>query len=109
MNEKEKNAIIYFDDILTNKCDVEFWKRVKNLIEKQQKEIEELKKPKYIIDCKTNTITKLTNDFISKNKIREKIEEIENRRIEEGKCELAIYGFQRDAKIEVLQELLEEN
>lgn len=47
-------------------------------------------------------------NYISEDKIREKIKEIESRRIEEGKCELAIYGFQRDAKIEVLQELLEE-
>ena len=47
-----------------------------NVIDKQQKEIEELKKPKYIINCKTNEITKLTNDFISKDKIREKMEEI---------------------------------
>ena len=47
-----------------------------NLIDNQQKEIEELKKPKYIINCKTNEITKLTNDFISKDKIREKMEEI---------------------------------
>lgn len=47
-------------------------------IEKLQKEIEELKKPKYIIDCKTNKITKLTNDFISKDKIKEKIKNIED-------------------------------
>ena len=38
---------------------------VLNLIEKQSKEIEELKKPKYVINCKTNEITKLTNDFVS--------------------------------------------
>ena len=47
-------------------------------------------------------------NYISEDKIREKIKEIESRRIEEEKCELAIYGFQRDAKIEVLQELFEE-
>ena len=46
------------------------------LIDKLQKEIEELKKPKYIINCKTNEITKLSNDFISKDKIREKMREI---------------------------------
>lgn len=45
-------------------------------IKKQQKEIEELKKPKYIIDCKTNKITELTNDFISKDKIREKLKKL---------------------------------
>lgn len=47
-----------------------------NVIDRQQKEIEESKKPKYIINCKTNEITKLSNDFISKDKIREKMREI---------------------------------
>lgn len=41
-----------------------------NLIEKQQKEIEELKKPKYIMNCKTGEITTLTNEFVSKDKIK---------------------------------------
>lgn len=45
------------------------------VIEKQSKEIEELKKLKYVIDLKTNEITKLTNDFVSKDKIKAKIEE----------------------------------
>ena len=49
-----------------------------NLIEKQQKEIEELKKPKYVINCETNEITKLTNDFVSKDKIKAKIEEVKD-------------------------------
>ena len=49
-----------------------------NLIEKQSKEIEELKKPKYVINCKTNEITKLTNDFVSKDKIKAKIEEVKD-------------------------------
>lgn len=49
-----------------------------NLIEKQSKEIEELKKPKYIINFKTNEITKLTNDFVSKDKIKAKIEEVKD-------------------------------
>lgn len=49
-----------------------------NLIEKQSKEIEELKKPKYIINCETHEITKLTNDFVSKEKIKAKIEEVSN-------------------------------
>ena len=63
-----------------------------NLIEKQSKEIEELKKPKYVINCKTYEITKLTNDFVSKDKIKAKIEEVKD----------GIY----DAKI-VLESLLE--
>ena len=63
-----------------------------NLIEKQSEEIEELKKPKYVINCETNEITKLTNDFVSKDKIKAKIEEVKD----------GTY----DAKI-VLQSLLE--
>ena len=46
-------------------------KRLIDIIEKQSKEIEELKKPKYVINCKTNEITKLTNDFVSKNEIKD--------------------------------------
>lgn len=46
--------------------------------------------------------------WVSKNKIREKIEEINNRRIKEGECELALHGFQREAKIDILKELLKE-
>ena len=49
-------------------------KQAIEVIEKQQKEIEELKKPKYVINCKTNEITKLTNDFVSKDKIKEILE-----------------------------------
>lgn len=77
MNEKEKKAIIYFDDILTNKCDIEFWQRIKNLIDKQQKEIEELKKDN--IDNiqviyggrRFGTERMVLKDYISKDKIRE--------------------------------------
>ena len=50
---------------------------LKKVIEKQSKEIEELKKPKYIINFKTNEITKLTNDFVSKDKLIE-LREIDN-------------------------------
>lgn len=40
-------------------------------VKQLEKEIEELKKPKYILNTDTNTITKLDNDVISKDKIRE--------------------------------------
>lgn len=59
-----------------DQIDLESLVTVLNLIEKQSKEIEELKKPKYIINFKTNEITKLTNDFVSKDKIKVKIEEL---------------------------------
>lgn len=51
---------------------------VLNLIKKQQKEIEELKKPKYLLNAKTGEITTINNsEFISKDKIKAKIEELE--------------------------------
>ena len=92
----------------------------KDLCNKQQKEIEKIKNKNKTLEgllqgnlfelylYYKELASKYQANSISKDKIREKIKEIENRRIEEGKCELAIYGFQRDAKIEVLQELLEE-
>lgn len=49
----------------------------------------------------------ITENFVEKSKIRQKIEEIKNRKNEET-CELALHGFQREAKIDILQELLEE-
>ena len=69
-NDFDKNKVDdgYIQAVL-NAC-----KEAKNLIEKQSKEIEELKKPKYVIDCETNEITKLTNDFVSKDKIKEILE-----------------------------------
>ena len=87
-NDFDKNKVDdgYIQAVL-NAC-----KEAKNLIEKQFKEIEELKKPKYVINCETNEITKLTNDFVSKDKIKAKIEEVKD----------GTY----DAKI-VLQSLLE--
>ena len=49
-----------------------------DIAKQKDKEIEELKKPKYVINCKTNEITKLTNDFVSKDKIKAKIEEVKD-------------------------------
>ena len=46
-----------------------------------------------------------TENYVNKDKIREKIEEIEER--DKNDC-LALHGFQREAKIDVLQELLKE-
>ena len=92
MSDEEKKAIevikglaVYYDDYsLLDEEEIEENEEVNNsinivinLIEKQFKEIEELKKPKYIIDFKTNKITTLTNDFVSKDKIKAKIEVLE--------------------------------
>ena len=71
---------------------------------KQSKEIEELKKPKYVINCKTNEITKLTNDFVSKDKIKEKIE---IRKEEKANCKDSIEEKYLLREIYVLQSLLE--
>lgn len=46
-----------------------------DLYNKQKEEIEELKKPKYIMNFETGSVTKIDNDFISKDKIREFIKE----------------------------------
>lgn len=42
-----------------------------DLYNKEKEKNKELMKPKYIIDCKTMKVEKLTNDYISKDKIRE--------------------------------------
>lgn len=106
-----KNDVVYWldkgkDFVVIDIGENEKLHSILNLIDKQKKEIEELK------EKNKNLIFQLKDEekelIEVTDKIREKIKEIENRRIEEGKCELAIYGFQRDAKIEVLQELLEE-
>ena len=66
--------------------------------------IEELKKPKYVIDFKTNEITKLTNDFVSKDKIKAKIE---IRKEEKKNCKDSIEEKYLLREIYVLQSLLE--
>ena len=86
LSDEEKKAmerIDYIQDFIIENGqynadvgDMQYFSRVLNLIEKQSKEIEELKKPKYVINCKTNEITKLTNDFVSKDKIKAKIEKV---------------------------------
>ena len=65
---------------LDNECEIALNSKVMDL----EKEIEELKKPKYVINYKTNEITKLTNDFVSKDKIKEILgieEKIDNEKL----------------------------
>ena len=69
-------------------------KGLKTKIDEQSKEIEELKKPKYVINCKTNEITKLTNDFVSKDKIKAKIEE----------CRKILYSFEKELELKANKE-----
>lgn len=66
-------------------------KGLKDKIDEQFKEIEELKKPKYIIDFKTNKITKLTNDFVSKDKIKVILEEYKYTKIGDSKKIIEFY------------------
>lgn len=73
---------------------------IQNLIQRN-KELEDT------VQKLRNTIESDFSKCVPKSKIKEKIEEIKNRRIEDGECELALHGFQREAKIEILQELLD--
>ena len=84
-------------------------------IHKQEKEIKELKKPKFIFNAETGVVTKIDNDFISKDKIRDKIknEEKEIKEIEylqkiDNTMALCDEKAYRQHKIDILKELLEE-
>lgn len=79
-----------------------------NLLDKKQKEIEELKKPKYLVHFENNKITKmeLINDFISKDKIRDYKKAVEWKRQQEiENLGMSMLG----SAIDVLNKLLEEN
>jgi len=67
---------------LTYEEDVEQWKVIDNLIEKQEKEIERLKEfEKYY---ETEKVVWSRNDYISKDKIRKKIKELEGHNWRDG-------------------------
>ena len=76
------------------KEEIEKLKINKKFLEKQEIE--------YIRDRAEDEI-----NFRWKDKIKAKIEEVQQRRENDGECELPLHGFQREAKIEVLQSLLE--
>ena len=90
------------------KDDVDF---LLNLIEKQSKEIEELKEKKHIVKLTDNQIKMLVDIITDKrweHKIKAKIEEIENTGIDVAWEQVNYINRERDrAKIEVLQLLLE--
>lgn len=54
---------------------------VLDLVEKQTEKIKELEKPKYILNAETNEIKEIPmdNNYISKDKIKSKIREIDGR------------------------------
>lgn len=74
-NQKQELAILNAKQIEFNKL-VNTVNSYKGQFKRQQKEIEEFKKPKYIMNFKTNEITILKNDFVSKDKIKAKIEDL---------------------------------
>lgn len=106
MSEEEKNAIYEFKkelrlstniDDITTEIRNEYAEIILNLIDKQQKEIEELKNVKIMREY-------LENKFIPKDKIREKIKDLEMI-IEYDK---PTYIETLKYTIEILQELLGE-
>ena len=76
---------------------------IQRKIETQQKEIEKLKSKKYIFNAETNEIKEIpiSDDYISKDKIKCKIEELKNRKIG---ASTGIFAVQ----VDILEELLGE-
>lgn len=97
--EEEKEAIEVAKEIVDKKYgsimvfEIRDMEKILNLLDKQQKEIERLDKEKINI----------YENYISKDKIIEKIKEIEDSLKED--C-IALHEFQRLAKIDVLKEIL---
>ena len=110
MTEEEKKVIEFFEKRqkymgdyrgpLEENTDI-----VLNLIDKKQKEIEELNNKYNFEKVAKEEVEELLDDSIPKEKIRKKIKEIEDCLKED--C-IALHEFQRLAKIDVLKELLGE-
>ena len=117
MNEEEKEAIKYLEFLSNEKCECEACQRAKkeyktilNLLDKQKNEIEEKttillagsKKVKQlekeIEELKENELLEITENFVSKDKIKEIIENAE-----------ADIDYLTHDLIEDLEKLLEEN
>lgn len=87
---------------------------LEQFINKQQKEIEKLKSKKYILNAKTKEIKEIpiSDDYISKDKIKEKIEEVEKKK---EKTEIldfkAFYSIKeiKNIEINILKEILGES
>lgn len=116
MNEEEKQAIAYLKfyierDVMYEDTHYMQIRILLNLIEKQQKEIERLEKKlkryqKYLRDAEKKCdkllefeYTERERDYISKDKIKEKIEELKNRKIG---ASTGIFAVQ----VDILEELL---
>lgn len=118
MNEEEKNAVEYSKNCLMKiafgidcEFDVNILEKLINLIDKLQEENEELKfKERSRVIGKYgdveihDLINKIiSNDYISVQKVKDKIEELKINLVNMQGEELLIY----ESKIDVLQELLE--
>ena len=122
MSEEEKKAIenlkevvdLYNDEcLITTDYDFKCIEILLNLIENQKKEIEKLEARRYMYNAETGEISQipLNNNYISKDKIKAKIEEY-NKMINATYEHLTHYAdYRRDVCFEiknVLNELLEE-
>lgn len=127
MNKEENEAIKYLEFLINEKCECEACQRTKkeykiilNLIERQQKEIEELMKICDSYKSASNHCVEIFSDtinpnYISKDKIREKIKNIkenietlnDSANFDSAYVQTEL-EYQRTKK-EILQELLEEN
>ena len=115
MSEEEKKAIeIVLDFAITHindfesEDDFEYIETVKKLIEKQQKDIEELQKDKKAL---VKNYDKVLGTYINKDKIRDKIKELEKEKENKRILPFEIIEEQNKNikyKIEILEELLEE-
>ena len=120
MNEEEKEAIECLELVIDSESDIETEdltnkciNNILNLIKKQSKEIEELKDKNKTLETLLqgnlfemyNYYKELANSYqancISKDKIKEKIEELKNRKIG---ASTGIFAVQ----VDILEELLEE-
>ena len=80
-----------------------------DLYNKQKEEIEKLKKPKFIFNAETGVVTKLENDCIGNDKIRNKINELTLKNKIPIKDQFVMYDvIRRNFQIEILEELLNE-
>ena len=80
-----------------------------DLYNKQKEETEKLKKPKFIFNAETGVVTKLENDCIGNDKIRNKINELTLKNKIPIKDQFVMYDvIRRNFQIEILEELLNE-
>ena len=124
MSEEEKHAIWYFSEAYDEE-DEKQWKVIENLIEKQQKEIEELKTITngynsynvdnmngyniIIADSEYFANGTFVNNYISKDKIREVLEKERKKQKERVDISLALHSQYISLIDKIKKQLLEED